>query len=422
MIVRTRYARRVRRAAVFVLSWTLLLVALAASSDLRPTIILVSLDGWRWDYDQYADVPALRSLSERGVRAAHLISSFPTKTFPNHYTIVTGLYPGHHGIVANNIRDPTTGRMFSMGARKEVQDPMWWGGEPIWVTLRRAGQLSAPLFWVGSEAPIGGAHARYWKSFDEKLSGPALVDQVLRWLDLPASERPTFLTLYFSDVDTAGHAHGPESRQVREAIARVDGYLGRLLSGLQRRRLLDRVNIVVTSDHGMSATSRERVIFIDDYLTSADGQIVDLNPGIGIVPPRGAEAAVFAKLQHAHPHLSVYRREATPPHWHYRDHPRIPPIVGVADDGWLVMERKSVIDFWKRNVRGVGGMHGYDPAAASMWTLFVAAGPAFRRGVVVPPFENVHIYNALCYILGVTPAANDGDPLMARQLLANPVR
>jgi predicted AlkP superfamily pyrophosphatase or phosphodiesterase len=294
---------------------------------------------------------------------------------------------------------------------------MWWGGEPIWVTLRRAGQLSAPLHWVGSEAPIGGAHARYWKPFDERRPGPELVDQLLRWLDLPAVDRPTFLTLYFNDVDTAGHDYGPESTEVRAAIARVDGYLGRLLTGLQRRGLLDRVNVVVTSDHGMSATSRDRVIYIDDYLTPADGQIVDLNPGLGLVPPPGAEAAVLTRLQHV-PHLSVYRRETTPPHWHYRDHPRIPPVVGVADDGWLVMRRKSAIDFWKRHVLGAAGTHGYDPSVASMWTLFVAAGPAFRRGVVVPPFENVHIYNMLCSILGATPAPNDGDPLVARQLLA----
>src|SRR5262245_22747843 len=406
-----------RRASLFVLSWTLWLVAPATSAGLRPTVILISFDGWRWDYASHADAPALRSLIARGVRAEHLIPSFPTKTFPNHYTIVTGLYPGHHGIVANNIRDPKTGRVFSMGARKEVQDPMWWGGEPIWVTLRRAGQLSAPLYWVGSEAPIGGAQARYWKSFDEPLTGPALVDQLLQWLDLPDAERPTFLTLYFHDVDTAGHAYGPESRQVREAIARVDGYLGRLLAGLQQRGLLERVNIVVTSDHGMSATSRERVIYIDDYLTSADGQIIDLDALIGLVPPQGAEAAVFARLQQAHPHLRVYRRETTPVQWRYRDHPRIPPIVGVADDGWLMMRRKSLTGFWRRNIRGLGGAHGYDPAVPSMWTLFVAAGPAFRRGAVVPPFENVHIYNVLCSILGATPAPNDGDWSVARQLL-----
>jgi predicted AlkP superfamily pyrophosphatase or phosphodiesterase len=263
------------------------------TGDLQPTIILISFDGWRWDYHTRIPVPNLRRLMARGVRAEGLIPSFPSKTFPNHYTIVTGLYPGHHGIVANSIWDDATQRMFTLGSRKEVQDPMWWGGEPIWVTAERAGLATATLFWPGSEAPVQGARPRYWEPYNESLPGAARVERVLRWLDLPAAERPRFITLYFEDTDTAGHADGPDSEAVREAAIRSDGYLGQLTEGLQRRGLLNRVNIVVVSDHGMSATSPRRVVVLDDYISLNDVTVADINPTLGLFPKAGKEEAVY---------------------------------------------------------------------------------------------------------------------------------
>ena len=379
-------------------------------------VILVSFDGWRWDYDTRAPAPNLRSLMARGVRAENLIPSFPSKTFPNHYTIVTGLYPGHHGIVANVIRDPSTGRTFRMTTR-EVRDPMWWGGEPIWVTAERRGQPTASMFWVGSEAPIGGLQPRYWHPYDESYPPDARVDQVLRWLDLPARERPTFITLYFSDIDSAGHADGPESRAVRDAIGRADGYLGRLLRGLDRRGLADAVNIIVVSDHGMAAVNATRVVVLDDYVSLDSEEVVDLNPTLGVFPKPGREDAVYRALAGAHPRLSVYRRAQTPERWHYRNHPRIPPIVGVVDEGWQVLRRNTRAAMLARRASGEGGQHGYDPMLMSMRGIFVAAGPAFRRGATVPALENVHIYHALAQMLRLTPAKNDGDPAVARSLL-----
>lgn len=380
-------------------------------------VILLSFDGWRWDYDTKAPTPNLRSLMARGVRAENLIPSFPSKTFPNHYTIATGLYPGHHGIVANAIRDPQTGRTFTRTEIHELRDPMWWGGEPIWVTAERQSRPTASMFWVGTEAPIGGLQPRYWKAYDESYPPNARVDQVLRWLDLPAQERPTFITLYFSDVDTAGHADGPESRAVRDAIRRADGYLGRLLRGLDRRGLTDAVNIIVVSDHGMAAVDATRVVVLDDYVSLDSEEVVDLNPTLGVFPKPGREDEVYRALAGAHPRLSVYRRAQTPERWHYRDHPRIPPIVGVADEGWQVLRRNTRAAILARRVSGDGGQHGYDPTLMSMRGIFVAAGPAFKRRVTVPALENVHIYNALTQLLRLTPAKNDGDPAVARSLL-----
>jgi predicted AlkP superfamily pyrophosphatase or phosphodiesterase len=389
----------------------------AAGGELQPTVILISFDGWRWDYQSRAEVPNLQRLIARGVRAERLIPSFPPKTFPNHYTIVTGLYPGHHGIVANNMFDQATGRTFTNSTVEEVRDPMWWGGEPIWVTVERAGRRSASMFWVGSEAPIDGVLPRYWKAYDEDYPPTARVDQVLEWLDLPAAERPTFIAVYFSDVDDAGHAEGPDSLEVRQAAERVDGYLGRLLDGLEQRGVSDRVNIVVVSDHGMAAVSPDRVIVLDDYISLDDVVISDINPTVGLFPKPGKEDTVFQALVKAHPRLRVYRRSETPEAWHYRDHPRIPPIIGVVDEGWQIIRRTTLVSILERRISPAGGQHGYDPSLKSMHGVFVAAGPAFKQGVTVPAFENIHIYNALARALGVAPAPNDGSLDVARSLL-----
>jgi predicted AlkP superfamily pyrophosphatase or phosphodiesterase len=387
------------------------------AGDLRPTVILVSFDGWRWDYHTRVPVPHLQRLIARGVRAEGLIPAFPSKTFPNHYTVVTGLYPEHHGIVANNIWDDASRRTFALDRRKEVSDAMWWGGEPIWVAAERAGQRTAPLFWPGSEAPIGGGRPANWAPYDEGVPASQRIRQVLELLDRPVAERPTFMTLYFEDTDTAGHDDGPDSQALRDAAIRVDAYLGQLMAGLERRGLLDRVNIVVVSDHGMAATSTRRVVLLDDYIALDDVTIVDINPTLGIFPDEGKADGVYRALRNAHPRLKVYRREETPAHWHYRDHPRIPPIVGVVDEGWQIMRRSSFESIMARTVRPAGGQHGYDPRVRSMRGLFVAAGPAFKQGITVPAFENVHIYNALARILGVVPAKNDGNPEVARRLL-----
>jgi predicted AlkP superfamily pyrophosphatase or phosphodiesterase len=383
----------------------------------KPTLILISFDGFRWDYRTRYSAPNLNRLAARGV-SADLIPSYPSKTFPNHYTIVTGLYPGHHGIVANTVKDLPTGRRLSMSNSAENQDAMWWGGEPIWVTVQRAGLLSASMFWVGSEAPIEGHRPNFWTPFNNSVSGAARVDRVLAWLDLPPDKRPTLMTLYISDVDGAGHSGGPESSAVRTAVRRADDYLGRLLRGLERRHLTDTVNIVVVSDHGMAETSTNRVVVLDDYISPDDVEVIDINPTLGLFPRAGREEAVYKALVNAHPRLKVYKRGETPEHWHYRDHPRIPPIVGVVDEGWQVLPRATLTQRIERGPNGPRGEHGYDPRyAKSMQGIFIAAGPAFKSGVVLPPFENIHIYDALARVLGVKPATNDGDPAIGGAML-----
>ena len=379
-------------------------------------IILVSFDGFRWDYPDRGLSSNLAELERRGVRAEALVPSFPSKTFPNHYTLVTGLVPDHHGIVANTMWDPEFEALFSLSLRDEVADARWWGGEPVWVVAERSGLPTAPLFWPGSEAPIGGYRPSYWLPFDGAVPYPDRVDWVLGHLDRPVAERPVFLSLSFSLTDDAGHRYGPVSPETDEAIRIVDAALGRLLDGLRDRGLEDEVNVVVVSDHGMIETSQDRVVFIDDYVDLDVAGVVDWNPVLALWPDEANRDAVYDALKNAHPHLAVYRRTEIPPHLMYGTHRRTPPILGVASPGWTISNHPY---FDEAPERADGGNHGYDPAATGMHGVFIAAGPSFRRGVRVPAFRNVHVYPLLMEVLGLPAAVGDGDLAVVAGMLSN---
>jgi predicted AlkP superfamily pyrophosphatase or phosphodiesterase len=395
--------RRTRR-IVLLLVALVATVTLAARQAPAAILILISFDGWRWDYTDRFDVPNLKALAARGVRSDGLIPSYPTLTFPNHYTIVTGLWPDHHGVVGNSMVDPTIGPdKFTMSSAT-ARDPRWWGGEPIWITARRQGRKSASMFWPGSEA----VHPTYWKPFDDNLPNDDRVNQVLDWLKLPDTDRPSFITLYFSDVDSAGHSGGPNSTQVLDAAKRLDAQLGTLVGGIERLGLLNRTTLIVVSDHGMAETSSERRVYLDDYVSLDD--VVTVESGAALaVNPRGTLTvdALYQKLAGRHPALKIYRRGDVPSRLHYGTHARVPAIVGLVQSGWTVSTRASAA----RSTRSNGGAHGYDPAARDMHGLLVAAGPELRRGFRVPELPNVHLYALMCRILQLTPARNDGDPV-----------
>lgn len=380
--------------------------AFGARAQTQPILILVSLDGFRWDYLDRANVPHLKALAARGVRAEALIPSFPTLTFPNHWTIVTGLVPDHHGIVSNTMVDRTVApERFTMSS-ETAKDARWWGGEPIWTTAIRQGRKAASMFWPGSEA----IHPTHWRPYDGKVPNVDRVTQVLDWLALPEAERPSFITLYFSDVDSAAHGTGPDSAETLAAASRVDGLIGRLVTGLTRSGLLERTTIVVVSDHGLAETSPDRVIVLDDYLTRGEAEVVDIGHGLTLNPAGAVTVdSLYAKLAGKHPALSVHRKDALPAWLQYGSHPRVPAIVALADRGWSVRWRETV-EANRAAGRSVGGAHGYDPRYRDMHGLFVAAGPRLRRGHLAPAIQNIHLYELMCALLGLRPAPNDGDP------------
>ncbi len=384
-----------------------------ADPDTQP-LILLSIDGFRWDYMDKVDTPHLDRLATQGVLASSLKPVFPTKTFPNHYTIVTGLYPDHHGIVSNNMVDPEMEERFSLGNRAAVGDGAWWGGEPIWVTVEKQGQKAGTFFWPGSEADIQGIRPSYWKDYDGGIPDDERVDTVLDWFSLPPDERPTFLTLYFSGVDQAGHRFGPDAQETQDAISRVDATVGRLISGLESKQMLGRVNLILVSDHGMAPMTRERVIFLDDYIDLNEVDVVDMNPMLGLIPKNGTVQDLFDALDKAHPALTVYLKANMPAHLHYGTHRRVPPLVGLANEGWAIGTRSN----FERSKSYTGGLHGYAPNVASMHGLFIAHGPAFKSGAQVASIHNLDIYELMTHLLDLTPAPNDGSLDDIRHILA----
>lgn len=392
----------------------------AAKPDAPPPgrdgpLILVSIDGFRWDYLQQHPAPTLARLAAEGAHARSLTPAFPSKTFPNHYTLVTGLRPETHGIVANWFWDPHLGEMFGMAKL----EPHWWeAGEPVWITAEKQGVRTACFFWPGSETELQGLRPTFYRPFEKKLTPTERVDGLLAWLDLPEAARPKFFTLYFDHVDTAGHNFGPLAPETAAAVKEADEAIARLLAGLETRGLAQRANLVILSDHGMSETSADRVIFIEDMVDTSLVQVESLGPNGGVRPkpdsgvtPAELVASIRAK---APPQLQVYLREEVPERLHYRRNDRIPPVVLMADDHWNIESKVS----WARLRNNYPrGSHGWDPELPNMGALFLAHGPAFKRRHTFGAVESIHVYNLLCAVLGITPAKNEGDARLAREVL-----
>jgi predicted AlkP superfamily pyrophosphatase or phosphodiesterase len=378
-------------------------------SDLRPTVILISIDGMRADYLDRFDPVALTRMAKEGTRAKWMIPSFPTKTFPNHYTIATGLYPANHGIVENNVYD--FGTVFSMSKREEVRNPRWWGGEPIWVTATKQGQLAGSYFFVGTEAPI--ERVNIWKTryYNGGVPNNMRVDKVLSWLDNPARERPTMITLYFSDVDDAGHEFGPDAEETKYAVWDVDQSIGRLMEGLRVRGVEENVNVIIVSDHGMAKVNVRNTTFLDDHFDFADTErILWTSEIVQIFPKPGKEDAIFSKIK-ALPHVTCWKKKDIPDRLNYRQGKRVAPIICSSEEGWATTHHKRYDD-WMKDLDDPDqsrGAHGYDNSLESMRATFIARGPAFKSGFVAEPFPNVDVYNLMCAILGLKPAPNDGE-------------
>lgn len=389
--------------------------------NLKPTVILISLDGFRADYFEKYNPKNLNNLAKNGVRAKWMIPSYPSLTFPNHYTIATGLYPQNHGIVGNSMFDLEFQATFSLSKREEVQNGRWWQGEPIWVTAEKQGQRAATFFFPGTEAEIAGVRPTFWKSYDEKISYAARVDQILEWIDLPVEQRPTVYTLYFDEPDHAGHDFSPDAREVGAAIKKVDKQIGRLIKGLKKRKIFEKTNLVIVSDHGMTTVKPSNFIIMDDYFEVAKAERVVWGSQVLHVFPKAAEedailnSFVAKKLEHA----NCYRKADFPRRFNYQNNPRIAPIVCMAEEGWKMISR----EFYEKDKRDNKlpardtGAHGYDNNLESMRAIFVAHGAAFKQKTLIEPFENVHVYNLITRILGLTPAKNDGNFDMAEKAL-----
>lgn len=411
--------------------WLLVVCSIPANADIngsgginaadqrdKPYLILISIDGFGRDFQDLTDTPALDRIANSGVRADALVPVFPALTFPNHYSIATGLYPANHGLVGNRFPSKDRRSYYSLRDRETVEDGSWYHGEPVWVAAEKSGMVSAAFFFVGTEADIGGVRLSYWNSFDESISGKRRVDQMLDWLAMPDDKRPHLLMLYFEHVDTATHRGGPGSKRSISSIEQVDGYIGRLLAGIDRMSIADDVYVVVVSDHGQAAVISDAEPFVIDTVVNIDGLTVVNHGSVAFLylpesDQRRAEAITTA-INNVWEHGKAMLRHETPDSWHVTTDSGFADVIVQANTGYTVYSSR---DLWSHSSASIGD-HGWAPEIEEMHGIFLATGPRLPKEKRIPAINAVDVYPLLMEILGIPlEAPIDGNPSTLPDLL-----
>ena len=388
----------------------LILIYLGCSKKQESYVLLISFDGFRSDYLDWYDTPNMDSFLKNGVRSEGLIPIFVSKTFPNHYSIATGQYAENHGLIGNNFYDSKFHENYSLKDRSKVEDSKFYGGEPIWVTAEKQGVKSASYFWVGSEAPINGIHPSIWKKYDHNFPFESRIDSIASWFSLPKHKRPRLCLLYFHEPDAIGHDTGPKSAETATMVTKLDSLFGVLIKKLHSTPIHTQLNIIVVSDHGMAEISSDRTITLDDYTDMKNITQEGSGPYTLLYSENEFDIKKTVKeLNHA-PNLKAYIKEEIPNRFHFKNHYRIKDILVLANEGWYI-NNQAISSSAKSGVYiPKGGTHGYDNQLKSMHALFIAKGPSFVSGEIVPPFENINIYPLICHILNINPSKNiDGN-------------
>ena len=370
-------------------------------------VVMVSMDGFRWDYPALYSCPNVDAVAENGVWT-DMYPSYPASTFPNHYAMATGLVPDHNGIVNNSFWNPETEDYYSMGGPNR-HNPEYFLGEPIWLTAQRQGVKTGVVYWVGSDVAVQGQYPTYWKNYEEKplLEYSARIDTVEAYLNLPKKDRPRLIMVYFDEPDHSGHGFGPESEQVGKAVALVDEQVGRLREAIARSKVGKRTDLILVSDHGMTEIDPRRCIHPSDWVRPEWYERLLAGTPTSIFTKPEFRDSVYNAFSKA-PHVTVWRKEDIPLELNYGSSPRIGDIVVAPDLGWQIHDRHP---------RGPGGAHGYSPYDKDMQAIFRAEGPDFKKGKRVDSFRNVTLYPLVCHLLGIEPAPNDGDLEEVRGLL-----
>lgn len=378
--------------------------AAQAKEAQRPVTVLVGIDGFRADYIDRGITPRLAALAKDGATGP-MRPSFPTKTFPNHYALVTGKRPDRNGIAGNSMIDPRRpGVMFSLGNAAQALDPFWWNeAEPVWITAEKAGLRTATMFWPGSEVAFEGKRPSDWLRYDQNVGNVQRVNTLIDWLRRPARIRPAFATIYFDTVDTAGHRFGPDSAEVNASLAEVDARIGELVDAAAKLGVP--LNLVIVADHGMRATDDSRVIQLDGLIDRASYVPVETGPYAAIEPVTGTDNRVAEALLKPHEHMTCTRKEDLPARLHWGRNPRVAAIICIAEEGWTILAGPPAYPV-------KGGAHGYDNADPEMLALFIARGPAFAKGAKLPVFDNVAVAALLRATLGL-PEDADADGKLA---------
>ncbi|KAK7107555.1 bis(5'-adenosyl)-triphosphatase enpp4-like [Littorina saxatilis] len=380
-------------------------------------VLIISFDGFRWDYLSRTSTPNFDVIMRKGVHASRGIKpAFITKTFPNHFTLVTGLYEESHGIVGNTIYDPELDEVFDVRNTSQESSSRWFdvGAEPIWVTnqLQNKDGRSGCMQWIGCEAHIKGMTPTRHTPFTANMKYETRIDNTLAWFK---GSYPTNLGLiYFQEPDGTAHAYGPDSDNVTKKIAYLDTLVGYLLRRLREEGLDKKTNVIITSDHGFAATGKDRLINLDAYIKVGTYRIFSSSPVASILPNKGMEDVIFKNLSAGATktgHFKVFKNDSIPPEFHYTHNRRIMPIIVMSKENYSIVYNYSDSDFV------LAGNHGYNNSLQDMYPFFVAMGPGFREGAEITTFDNVDVYPLMCHLLGLHPAPNNGSIEPLRSLL-----
>lgn len=372
-------------------------------------VVMLSLDGFRWDYPGQANTPHLDYIASQGVKARSLIPSFPTKTFPNHYTMATGLYPDHHGIVQNSFYDPEMDRTYKISDRKAVEDPLFYGGEPIWVTAEKQGVTSASFYWVGSETPVQGIQPTYWKRYQHDFPFEQRIDTVIHWLSLPEDFRPRLVMWYLHEPDASGHDHGPGSPEIIREVEYLDSLVGVFVQKIKQLPHADQINIIITSDHGMGPISKEKTVYLNNYIQKDWFERIEGHSPNFTLKVKDAYYDTAWSVLSSIPHITAWKHGEVSERLHYGGNIRTLDFILAADSAWQITTGQRI--------SYDGGAHGYDNANTDMHAIFYAMGPGFTRDPDFPSFYNVELYILVATLLGIEPADTDGSIERIRGML-----
>ena len=394
------YTYRLITITLFLFIGFLHATATSAQNRKSHTTIILSLDGFRWDYSTKTATPSLKEIAHDGVKAVSLIPSFPSKTFPNHYTIATGLVPDHHGLVNNSFYDEELDKSYSIGNKEARFNPVFYGGEPIWITAKKQAVKTASYFWVGSD--VDNMHPDIWKKYNQQTPFSQRTDTIIKWLKLPPAERPRLIMAYYHEPDEAGHNYGPDDKRILKTVRELDKVVGDFYKRIKQLPNADSINFIIVSDHGMGAISSKRNVALRDYIPKTwpvriEGGI----PNFNLYAPGTWKDSAYLALKKA-PHIQVWKPAEVPVYLNYGKNQRVGDIIVVADSAWSVSIARP-------EKEETGGTHGYDPRNTDMHAIFYAVGPDFKKNFIQPSFQNTHIYPLLAYLLDIQPAKTDGD-------------
>ncbi len=369
-------------------------------SSPEPYVVMLSLDGFRWDYPDSIPTPNLDRIAAMGVKAKSLKPSFPTNTFPNHYSMATGLYPDHHGIVQNSFYDPELGRYYHMRDSSSRNDPVFYQGEPIWQTAEKQDITAATFFWVGSDVLGADNQASYWKPYDHDLPFDHRIDSVIAWLKLPQAKRPRLIMWYMHEPDATGHYDGPFAPKTDSVIMMLDSLVGVFMDKIAELPDSDKINVIVTSDHGMGKISPDKIVDLSQKIDTSWFEVIEgHNPIYTLKVKEGLLDTAYAVLSGIK-HISVWKHGEVPEELHYGTHPRTLDLIVLADSAWSVTTGNDL--HYKAT-------HGYHTANTDMHAIFYAYGPAFKKNYSAATFENVDLYSLIAEIMHIKPAKTDGQ-------------